>query len=209
MAHSAVSDRTEYTKGTDCMSNKQHAPEAGRCIMGFPEDYVVLDLETTGLSADRCEIIELGAAKVRGHEVTRTYSLLVRPSAPINPFITQLTGISNYMVADAPPIEQALPDFLDFVGDGIVAGHNVTFDIRFLRAWSQRVLGCGFTNDYVDTMRLSRRLFPQERHHRLCDLEARFGLKNRRAHRALSDVLLTNDCLEYMRRWCGERDVHL
>jgi DNA polymerase-3 subunit epsilon len=172
--------------------------------MEFFPDYVVVDLETTGLSPCSDAIIEFGAVRVCGGELADAFSQLVSPGFPVSSFITGLTGISNRMLADAPTLSQVLPEFLRFVGDTPVVGHNVSFDLGFLNAACRRVLGTGFPNDYADTMRLSRRLFPEYRHHRLCDLTERFCIDAPESHRALADVLQTRGCYEYMRRWACE-----
>ena len=179
----------------------------GRSLIELPSDYVLLDLETTGLNPARDRIIEIGAIKVVEYDIVDTFSTFVKPPYPISPFITSLTGITNDMVRDAGSIEMILPEFMRFVGSSLVMGHNVSFDINFLYENCVRCLGVGFVNDYVDTLRLSRRLFPQEKHHRLSDLEERFHLHNEHSHRALSDVLLTNQCYEYMRRYMDERGI--
>jgi len=175
----------------------------GSCLMAFLDDYVVLDLETTGLSPERDEIIEIGAVRVEGGAVTDAFSQLVDPGFPVSGFITNLTGISNAMLARAPGLDEILPRFRGFAGDWPVVGHNVTFDLGFLDAACRRRLGEPFANDWVDTMRLSRRLFPEYRHHRLCDLTERFGVEAPVSHRALADVMQTRDCYEYMRRCPG------
>ena len=175
--------------------------------MDFLPDYVVLDLETTGLSPERDEIIEIGAVRAERGELTGAFSQLVNPGFPVSGFITNLTGIGNAMLAGAPGLDEVLPQFLRFVGGSVVVGHNVSFDLGFLDAACRRRLGVSFANDYVDTMRLSRRLFPQYRHHRLCDLTERFGVEAPVSHRALADVLQTRDCYEYMRRCPGAREL--
>ncbi len=171
----------------------------GKSLMTRVDDYTVIDLETTGLSPSVCEIIECAAVRVRGGEVVDTYARLVRPYIAVPPFITALTGISNLMLREEEDIEHVLPEFLDFIGDDVVVGHNVGFDIGFLCAAARRMCGDEFANDYIDNMRLSRKLFPQERHHRLMDLEQRFGLRNERAHRALADTVLTQQCYERLK----------
>ena len=178
----------------------------GKSLLACVEDYTVIDLETTGLSPSVCEIIECAAVKVRGGEVVESYARLVRPYIAVPAFITGLTGISNLMLRDEADIETVLPEFLDFIGDDIVVGHNVGFDINFLCAAARRMCGDEFANDYIDNMRLSRRLFPQERHHRLMDLEQRFGLHNERAHRALADTVLTQQCYERLKQEILTRD---
>lgn len=172
--------------------------EKGTSLMKVLSDYVVLDLETTGLDPRSCEIIEIGAVRVVNHAVTERFSALVHPETPISPFITSLTGITNAMVAHERSVAEVLPEFLAFAGNAVVVGHNVNFDLGFLCENSLRLTGRSFTNDYIDTLRLSRRLFPNEHHHKLSDLEQRFGLHNESAHRALSDVLLTQECYEIL-----------
>lgn len=172
-----------------------------KSLLGFTGNCVVLDIETTGLSPVKNEIIEFAAVRVRNYEVTQEFATLIKPSVPIPAFITGLTGISDLDVENAPDIVEILPQIRDFIGDDIVVGHNVKFDISFIRANFNAVLGAGFYNDFIDTMRLSRRLFPDMEHHRLSDLETEFGLHNERAHRALSDVYLTLDAYKYMKNY--------
>ncbi len=194
------------------MQTDPRRPEKGQSLIDLPADYVLLDLETTGLDPKNDSIIEIGAVRVCDFEIVDEFSSLVRPPVPISPFITSLTGISNAMVRDADAIDTVLPAFMDFVGSSLVMGHNVNFDINFLYENCLRLFGCGFRNDFVDTLRLSRKLFPAERHHRLCDMEARFHLHNDHAHRALSDVILTKECYDAMRRHmdvCGIRPDEL
>ncbi|MBQ6196663.1 MAG: 3'-5' exonuclease [Lachnospiraceae bacterium] len=189
------------------MSPDPRRPQKGLSLLELPCDYVLLDLETTGLDPKNDCIIEIGAVRVACHETVDRFSSLVRPPVPISSFITALTGISNSMVQDAAPIEVVLPAFMDFVGSSVVIGHNVNFDINFLYENCLRLFGHGFPNDFVDTLRLSRKLYPQERHHRLCDMEARFHLHNEQAHRALSDVILTKECYDAMRRDMEQRGL--
>src|SRR5438094_8437314 len=94
--------------------------------------FCVVDLETTGGSPDQCEITEVGAVKIRGGECLGTFQTLVNPGVPIPPFITVLTGITESMVYPAPRIAEVLPAFLEFLGDAVLVGHNVRFDISFL-----------------------------------------------------------------------------
>ena len=105
----------------------------------FDVTFCVLDLETTGGSAANCEITEIGAAKFRGGDVIGTFQTLVDPGSPIPPSITILTGITHAMVIDAPRIESALPTFLEFIGDSVIVGHNVRFDLSFLNAAATRL----------------------------------------------------------------------
>ena len=94
---------------------------------------VAVDIETTGLDPQNDAIIEIGAVRFNGHRVESEWSTLVNPGKPISPFITQLTGITNEMVRNAPPIKGIIQDLASFVGDAPVLGHNIAFDLSFLR----------------------------------------------------------------------------
>ena len=169
---------------------KSQNPDYGKSIIAFPCDYTVLDLETTGLNPKTDLIIEFAAVKVRGGKVVDTFQSLCDPGFPIPPQIEMITGITTEMVRNSPNPRSVLPDFLEFVGDDFIVGHNVLFDVRFIAASA----GC-FANPYIDTMKLFRKLHPTLPHHRLCDMVDYYGKNNESAHRALSDCLATNDCL--------------
>jgi DNA polymerase-3 subunit epsilon len=98
------------------------------------------------------------------------------------------------MVRFSPNPRSVLPDFLDFIGDDFIMGHNVLFDVRFIAASAG-----AFVNPYIDTMKRFRKLHPTLPHHRLCDMVDYYGKNNESAHRALSDCLATNDCFEAMK----------
>lgn len=172
----------------------------GNSLLCKPDEYVVIDLETTGLSPEYDTIIELAALKVSGNAIIDTFSSLVRyeHELHIDDFITSLTGITQEMVDSAPMINTVLPSFLDFVGESIVVGHNVAFDINFIYDESMARYGKPFTNDYVDTMRISRRLRPELRHHRLKDVADFYSLDYSSAHRALADCDITFKCYELL-----------
>lgn len=152
-------------------------------------DYTVIDFETTGLSPLTCDIIELAALRVRNDEVVERYQLLVKPRSPLSPFITSLTGITDQMLADAPGVEEVLPDYLAFLGNDVLMGHNVNFDLGFLKAAAP-----AFSARYIDTMQISRRIAKEYPRHRLQDLCSRYGIHNNNAHRALGDCTATWQC---------------
>lgn len=167
----------------------------GRNVIAFPEDYTVIDLETTGLNPLNELIIEFAGVKVKGGEVVGTFQNLCNPGFVIPHAIEQLTGITTDMVADAPAPLDVLPYFLEFVGDDFVVGHNVNFDMRFVAASVEF-----FKNDYIDTMAIFRKLHPKLPHHRLCDMVEFYGKENTSAHRALSDCIATNACYRAMKK---------
>ena len=161
--------------------------------------FCVIDLETTGGSPADCEITEVGAVKVRGGEVLGSLQTLVNPGAAIPPSITVLTGITEAMVLPAPRIEEVLPSLVEFVGDAVIVGHNVRFDISFLHAALERTGRPRFANAVVDTCALARRLVRDEVPNcRLGTLADRLRLDHRPTHRALDDVLATVDLLHVL-----------
>ena len=158
----------------------------------FDVPFCTLDLETTGGSPNNCEITEVGAVKHRGGSQIGTFQTLVDPGMEIPPSITVLTGITQAMVVDAPRIEEVLPALLEFIGDSVVVGHNVRFDLRFLNAAAERLGYGALPNKWVDTAALSRRLIrPEVRNLKLRTLAAHFRSPVTPNHRALEDARAT------------------
>lgn len=162
--------------------------------------FVVVDLETTGTSASRSRITEIGAVRVRDGRVTGEFTTLVDPGMLIPANITLLTGITQSMVATAPPITRALPDllaFLDAEPDTVLVAHNAPFDTGFLKAACERegIEWPGYP--VVDTLRLARAVLlrPEVHNHRLGTLAAYFGAPTTPNHRALDDARATVDVL--------------
>ena len=149
---------------------------------------VSLDLETTGLDQRSDMIIEIGAVKFRGNEEIEQFSALINPGRDIPPFISDLTGISNQDVADAPSIEAILPDLIEFLGDHPMVGHNVAFDAGFLVR-----NGVPPRSQTFDTYDLTYALLPGAVEYNLGGLGMAFGLVHDNPHRALSDALVTRD----------------
>lgn len=154
--------------------------------------FCVLDLETTGGSAAACEITEVGAGRYRMGEELGSFQTLVDPGSPIPPFITVLTGITQAMVIEAPTIEAVLPSFLEFIGEAVVVGHNLRFDLSFLDAAAHRLGYPPVSNRTLDTARLARRLVrPEVRNLKLATLAAHFRSPITPTHRALDDARAT------------------
>ena len=125
------------TPASSPATRPEHFRQASLDDLGAPlvdTTFVVVDLETTGGSPSTDTITEVGAVKLRGGEVLGTFQTLVDPGRAIPPTITVLTGITQAMVAKAPRIETVLPSLLEFMGDAVVGGHNVRFDVGFLQA---------------------------------------------------------------------------
>lgn len=162
----------------------------GEYLTDFPSDYTVIDIETTGLSSIYNEIIELSALKVRNDKVIDKFSQLIKPSGRISSFISRLTGISNELVKDANSIENVLPAYLEFISDDIVLGHNVNFDINFIYDNLKKHHNKEFNNNYIDTMKISRKYLRLESHS-LSSLAKHYKVDTSGHHRALNDCMIT------------------
>ena len=166
----------------------------GRSRLAFPEDYCVVDIETTGLSPEESEIIEIAAVRYRGGKKDAVFSTLIKPQHRITPFITGLTGISNDMVAGAPGIETAIRSFYEFAGRDMLMGYNVNFDINFLYDNLLRCCGIHLTNDFVDVLRFARKALPLLPDRCQTTVAAHYGIETEGAHRAEKDCEICNAC---------------
>jgi DNA polymerase-3 subunit epsilon/ATP-dependent DNA helicase DinG len=165
----------------------------------MPQTYVALDLETTGLDAERDAIIEIAAAKFRRDELLDKFSTFVDPGRHIPRDITVLTGITDQDVRGAPQLYEVLPDLSRFVGEHPVVGHSVDFDLRFLRQHSP-----SFDNEYLDTFELAGVLLPHVDRYSLSRLAQTFDVKLEQAHRALDDAMASYRLFRAMLRRASE-----
>lgn len=173
-------------------------PAKGQSLIETPSTFVVFDIETTGLDSLSNEIIEIGALKVKDGKVVDTFDHLIKPSHPISDFITNLTGITNEMVETAETIEEVLTQFINFIGDNILMGHNVNFDINFVYDHAEKYNNHILNNDFIDTLRLARKLLPELSHHRLSDLADYYNIDKTGHHRALKDVEMTLEVYNHL-----------
>lgn len=170
--------------------------------------FVVLDLETTGLSPAHDRIIEIGAVKVRGGDLLGELRTFVRPGRPIPAPISALTGITGPMVRDAPPIHTILPDVLRFLDRAAVVAHHARFDLGFLDAAATAIGLVRPEPVIIDTVRLARRLLPDElRSFDLATLAAHLHATVRPDHRALADAHATVDVLHGLIERAGSYDA--
>lgn len=152
----------------------------------MPQVYIAVDLETTGLNAERDAIIEVGAVKFRGDEVLETFSTFVSPGRPIPFSITELTGIRDEDVSGAPGLHDVLTQLARLVGEYPIVGHSVGFDMAFLRRHRP------FANKTLDTFELAGVLMPHADRYSLGTLTELVGIKMEQAHRALDDAQATH-----------------
>ena len=147
---------------------------------------VALDLETTGLDIRQDKIIEIGMIRFDGAEILDTYQTFVNPDRPIPPVVTQLTHITNPMVSNAPHIMDVLDEVAEFVGEDTIVGHNIGFDLGFLRRY--KILS---KNRSTDTYELASVLLPRAGRYKLSALAEQFGIDAEGKHRALADCTMT------------------
>lgn len=162
------------------------------------DEYVVIDLEMTGLSAKTDQIIEIGAVKIKNNQVVETMECLVNPQCKIPTRVVELTGITDEMVKEGMDKDEAIGALLDFIDGQILVGQNINFDYSFLKQWAvnhKRPLEARA----CDTLKLARVLLPANQPKKLESLCQYFGIKRAREHRALDDALETWQVFERLK----------
>ena len=157
--------------------------------------FVVFDVETTGLNSQQDVLIELGAVKIENGQIVDRFSSFIQPGRTIPPKITELTGITDEMVADAPLPDAVVSSFADFVGGSVLVAHNANFDMGFLRvALENADKPCDFC--YMDTLTLCRALFPHQKRHGLAAMVKLLDINLTNHHRAVDDAEATAEILK-------------
>ncbi|MZH17325.1 PolC-type DNA polymerase III [Clostridium sp. BIOML-A1] len=169
-------------------------------------EYIVFDIETTGLSQKKNKIIEIGAVKVKDGEEIDRFSEFINPEEPIPYSIEQLTSITDEMVMHAPTVDVILPKFLKFCGDDIVVAHNAAFDTGFIKK-NAKDLGMKFDNTIMDTMTLSHVLLPELGKFTLDRVCKALNVKNEHHHRAVDDANATAKIFVKLYEMLVERGV--
>lgn len=155
-------------------------------------DYVIFDVETTGPKLPPGRVMELGACRVQGGQVVSEFQTLLNPRAPIPPFVSRLTGITEQMVKSAPAFEEVADEWLLFAGDAVLVAHDAPFDVRAVNHEVSLVHpGRRMANAHLCTVTLARRLYPELGFYRLHALAQHFGVPHRSRHRAGSDARAT------------------
>ena len=173
--------------------------QKGTLINKYTPNYVIFDLETTGISPNYDEVIEISALKVKGGEVVDEFNTLVNPGRKIPFEATKVNGITNAMVAEAPAFSHVLAEFLDFAEGLVLVGHNIArFDMKFIWRDAEQYFGEIPQNNYVDTLQVARKHLPKMEHHRLVDLAEHYGISSEGAHRALNDCYMNQKVYECM-----------
>lgn len=180
--------------------------QKGQSLIDFPDDYIVIDTETTGLDPRYDSIIEIGAIKVRNNKVIESFNTLIKPnrtskSGYISSFITELTGISNDMIEQNGISEfEAMQQFNDFIKDDILVGHNINFDVNFLYDSFIDQLEVPMINSFIDVLRIARKQLKELKHHRLEDLMKHYNISSDNQHRAKEDCYITADIFNHLKK---------
>ena len=155
------------------------------------EEFVVFDIETTGLNSHTNEIIEIGAVKIKSGRIVDRYSQLINPGRPIPYHITEITSITDEQVANEPKIDKVIGKFVDFVGDAVLVAHNAPFDMGFIKRDIKKYLNIDYQCSVIDTLQMARDLFPDLKKYGLGDLNKTLGLALEKHHRAVDDSQAT------------------
>lgn len=166
----------------------------------FVDDYVVFDLETTGLDKDRDKIIEIGALKYKNNELVEEFSYLINPNIKLPEIIVNITGITDDMLINQDDISVVLPKFLEFIGDLPLVAHNGEFDLGFINKSIKDLNLKPLSNRNIDTLILARTYLKQMYNYKLTTLKNYFGIKQV-SHRSIGDCYTTN----YVYQECKKR----
>ncbi len=186
--------------------------DTAKCIFGkkypeFSDVMTVFDIETTGLDSHSARIIEIGAVKIKEGEVIDRMDIFVDPEMPIPEEITNLTSITDEMVAGAPKEREAVEEFLRFAGDTMLIAHNANFDVGFIRVAAARH-GLPFDNTYLDTLGLSKYVNSDLRKHNLAAIAKHYALDDFHHHRASDDAETLAKIFFRMRELLMAEGVH-
>ncbi len=172
----------------------------------IPDSFTVIDLETTGLNPKTDKIIEIGAVRVRGGVATEQFETLVNPGRKLEERITELTGIHDKELQEAPYIEAVLPKLINFIGEDILVGHRVLFDFSFIKKAAAN-MNISFEKRGIDTLKLSRRFLPELESKKLTSLCGYYGIPIK-AHRAVEDAKATAVLYEKLAEIFPDEDAY-
>ena len=200
-------DKIKVIYGVECyLVNDATNVVTGLTSASLDDEFVVFDIETTGLTAGKDVITEIGAVKIKNREITDRFQTFVNPERPIPPRITELTGITDDMVANAPSQEEALRDFFSFASDCVLVAHNAAFDTSFMKQGANEY-GFDFDFAYLDTLELARCTVTGVKNYKLDTLTKHFQVKLANHHRAIDDATATGEVFLELMKILDEKGV--
>lgn len=170
------------------------------------KSYVAFDIETTGLEVETEEIIEIGALKVIDGKIVDRFMEFVKPQKEISQKITEITGITNDMVANARPIQEVIKDFVVFCADHVLVGHNIQFDYKFCKRYAA-MFGYAFEKKGIDTLKIARAVHKDMESKSLGALCEHYQIVNHAAHRAYHDALATAKLYQTLAHYFEETEA--
>lgn len=192
---------------------KIHKRIRGKSLIELPRCYIIIDLETTGLSFNYDHIIEIGMLKIENDRIIDMYESLIQPNnfygnGYLDPSITSLTGITDEILMDAPLFYEVSNDIINFIGHSIIVSHNVHFDINFLYDYLLRYNNHTLSNDCWDLLRRSRAVLPDLENHKLITV-ANFFDYEYIPHRSLSDCQSTLEMINRLKGYLYDNNIKL
>ena len=170
--------------------------ETGKELNTYLVNYVIIDVETTGIDSDKDELIEISAVKVKGEEIIKEFDSFIKPMVPIPAVVTELTGITDSMVEQSPSIKDVLTGFLEFIGNDVLVCHNAPFALSFLNRNARELFGMVIGNDYIDTNRIAKKRLPQLRTRVLPALVDYYGINVAGESGLLTDCHIVKEVYE-------------
>lgn len=162
------------------------------------KEFIIVDIETTGFSAEQCTILEISALKIYNGEIKNTYHTFIKQTLPIPSFITSLTKITDKDVLDGIEIKDAMKQFLTFIEDLPLVGHNISFDYHFLNYNSINRLGVEIENVRIDTIKFAKDLLSDVSNYKLLTLADYFNISSEGHHRAEKDTIMTYELVKHL-----------
>ncbi len=190
----------QENKKNEQIKSKETTNIKSKKALNFVDDYVLVDIETTGLSPINDEIIEIGAIKVKENKIVDEYNELIKINRRLSPFITNLTGITDAMLKNGKLPNVVFKEFVDFIEDDVIIGHNVNFDYGFLSDKCKKYINYNLENERIDTMYLAKKLVPNSINYKLGTLAKYFNVSYQGAHRGLKDVEITYEVYNHLRK---------
>lgn len=173
----------------------------------FDGEFVVFDIETTGLNKGKDKITEIGAVKIKNRQIVDRYSTFIDPEEKLSDEIVKLTNITDEMLAGQRKIDEVLPEFLNFVGDAVLVAHNASFDTGFIRIKAEELGMNSMHNTILDTLELSRTLLKDLKKHKLDVVAKRLGVSLEGHHRAVNDAEATAEIFIKLLEMLEENNV--